>query len=292
MAVYVGQFEATPEYKTQHIWRCANGLKELDLPPFCLAYMDHMKKSVCDYIRNSWCSYLREVTFGSDPIALAILLEAQKLSISDKVWYFGQHSMKNPLTSFQTSVVLKALKLLAVNRMIELDWVICGTETLGQLPVSDPESPWYGKVPITPVMDTQLDQIVIQEFLNPLRADLLRDLQNKMYAKQKGNWFEIFLVTFILCLNTEWLLRHSRMNAKRYGARQRYNSMKLANEYFHSTRILLAHFHHLCGTTPLLLSSQANSMDQIGPLQSHQVKFLRRIQELISNRGTSTIPVC
>jgi len=174
--------------------------------------------------------------------------------------------------------------------MIEQDWVICGTETLGQLPVSDPESPWYGRVPITPVMDTQLDQIVIQEFLNPLRAELLSGLHNKMYSKQKGNWFEIFLVTFILCLNTEWLLRHSRMNAKRYGARQRYNSMNLAEEYFHGTRILLAHFHHLCGINPLLLSSQANSTDQIGSLQSHQVKLLRKIQDLISNRGTFTIP--
>lgn len=182
--------------------------------------------------------------------------------------------------------MLKALKLLAVNRMIELDWVISGTETMGQSPVSDPDSPWHGKVPITPVMDTQLDQIVIQEFLNPLRTELLRHLQKKMYSKEKGNWFEIFLVTFILCLNTEWLLRHSRMNAKRYGARQRYNSMKLAEEYFHGTQILLAHFHHLCGNAPLLRSWQANSADQVGALQSHQVKLLQRIQGLISDRGT------
>jgi len=172
--------------------------------------------------------------------------------------------------------------------MIEQDWVICSTETLGQLPVSDPESPWYDKVPITPVMDTQLDQIIIQDFLTPLRADLLRALQDKMYSMQKENWFEIFLVIFILCLNTEWLLRHSRKNAKRYGARRRYNSMKLAGEYFHGTRILLAHFHHLCGMTPLSLSSQANATDQISPLQTHQVELLQKVQQLINSRGTTT----
>jgi len=87
MAVYVGKFEVTSEYKTRHIWRCANELKELDLPPFCLAHMDEMKKSVCDYIQNSWTSYLREVTFRSDPVTREILLEAQKLSCSDKVWH-------------------------------------------------------------------------------------------------------------------------------------------------------------------------------------------------------------
>lgn len=85
MAVYVGRFEATPEYKTRHIWRRANELKELDLPPFCLAYMDQMKRTVCDYIQNSWCSYLQGVTLHSDPVAREILLEAQKHSSSDKV---------------------------------------------------------------------------------------------------------------------------------------------------------------------------------------------------------------
>jgi len=88
MAVYAGQFEATSEYKTRHFWRCANGLKELDLPPFCLTHMDQMKKSVCDYIKNSWCSYLQEITLQSDPIALEVLLEAQKLSSYNKVWHF------------------------------------------------------------------------------------------------------------------------------------------------------------------------------------------------------------
>ena len=88
MAVYAGQFEATSEYKTRHFWWCANGLKELDLPPFCLTDMDQMKRSVCDYIQNSWCSYLQEITLQSDPIALQILLEAQKLSSYNKVWHF------------------------------------------------------------------------------------------------------------------------------------------------------------------------------------------------------------
>jgi len=86
MAVYVGQFAATPEYKTRHVWSCADGLKKLDLPPFCLAHMDQMKRSVCDYIQNSWCSYLENITIRSDPIACEILLEAQRHSSSDKVW--------------------------------------------------------------------------------------------------------------------------------------------------------------------------------------------------------------
>jgi hypothetical protein len=109
--------------------------------------------------------------------------------------------------------------LLSVNRIIEWDWTVCTPGLSGLSSVDDEESPWNGKAPITPVMDTQLDQIVIKDFLIPLRRKILPELQAKMETGHKEDWFEIFLVVFILSTNTEWLLRHSRKNAKRYGAK-------------------------------------------------------------------------
>ena len=182
-------------------------------------------------------------------------------------------------------MVPKALKLLAVNRMIELDWTICNGETLGQLSISDIESPWHGKVPVTPVMDTQLDQIIIQLFLIPLRQELLQTLQTRLYSRQKEEWFETFLVVFILCTNTEWLLRHSRKNARRYGARQRYNSMKLAEEYFHGTRILLAHFQYLCNLKPLLLDSKVKMKSLVYSRRSREVDFLQKFNKLVNEKS-------
>lgn len=85
--------------------------------------------------------------------------------------------------------------------------------------MEDPECPWLGKIPITPVMDTQLDQIIIKDILMPLRENLLSELRTRMERSHKEDWFETFLVTFILCTNTELLLRHSRNNAKLYGAK-------------------------------------------------------------------------
>jgi hypothetical protein len=116
-------------------------------------------------------------------------------------------------------MVGRALMLLAINRVIEWDWTICTPEAIGLIVVNDAESPWHGKTPITPVMDTQLDQVVIKDSLLPLRQKLLSELQSKLKKDQKDDWFEIFLVVFILSTNTEWLLRHSRKNAKRYGAK-------------------------------------------------------------------------
>ena len=51
----------------------------------------------------------------------------------------------------------KAIELFAANRIIERDWRICGDETLSMEVVQEEDNPWFGKIPITPIMDTQLD---------------------------------------------------------------------------------------------------------------------------------------
>ena len=113
-------------------------------------------------------------------------------------------------------MVRDALQLLALNRMIERDWRISGSETLGLPLVNDVKCPWFGKVPVTPMMDTGLDQIVIKDVLMPLRQKVLSELQEKIEGTQKQDCFEIMLTVFIMATNTEWLLRHSRKNAIRY----------------------------------------------------------------------------
>lgn len=79
------------------------------------------------------------------------------------------------------------------------------------------------------MMDKQLDQLIIQDFLVPLWDKVLSELQEKFNAV-KDNLFEIFLATFILATNTQLLLQHSRRNAIRYRAKSRYNSLELAEE--------------------------------------------------------------
>lgn len=71
-------------------------------------------------------------------------------------------------------MVSKALMMWSSTRLIEGQRSICGDDTLGVAIVSDPESLLHGTVPIVPIMDTQLDQIVIQEILEPLRDDILQ----------------------------------------------------------------------------------------------------------------------
>jgi hypothetical protein len=177
--------------------------------------------------------------------------------------------------------------LLAVNRMIEISWTFVGQEIPGLAIVEDPESPWFGQRPITPVMDTQLDQIIIQTFLTPLRTRMLEELQAKMIEGRRKDQFEIFLTTFILQTNTALLLRHSRLNAIKCGAGRRYNSIALAQEYFHGSNILLAHFHHGCGGIAGVLRN-ASGRTTLGVEHEQQV-FLNRLISNVHAQGTSLL---
>ena len=112
-----------------------------------------------------------------------------------------------------------AICIWSTTRFIERTWRICGTETLGMEPISDKTNPWNGIIPVTPIMDQQMDQIVIREILIPWRDALLRQLNQKIfdYEKRKENWSRIYLTMFILLNNTEVQLAHLLQFARRYG---------------------------------------------------------------------------
>ena len=110
-----------------------------------------------------------------------------------------------------------ALNLWTTARVIEIPWQFCGSDTLGTKPPSDPANPWFGKLRLPPMMDTQLDQIVIQEILQPLRAKILQLLDQRFRNHQPDNWFETYLTVFILLNHTSMSSKHGRRFSKTYG---------------------------------------------------------------------------
>jgi len=135
-------------------------------------------------------------------------------------------------------------------------------------------------------MDTQLDQIITRTFLIPLRKKLLHNLNATMISCRKEDWFSVFLATFVVLTNAEWLLQHSRRSAIRYGASQRYNSIPLAEEYFHTCRIVLANFHHVCrGAVPLNREWSKTPATKNMELDSEQAMFIMSVRTKMAERA-------
>lgn len=80
-----------------------------------------------------------------------------------------------------------------------------------------PYGPKLDAIPVTPVMDTQLDELVITGLLVPLRAKLLHLLKKKILSKKKEYWYEIYLASFIVLHNSEQILHHVVDYAQRFG---------------------------------------------------------------------------
>jgi hypothetical protein len=81
----------------------------------------------------------------------------------------------------------------------------------------DESSPMHGKIPITPVMGAQIDVILIQGILIPLRGMILDQLQKLVLAHKPQNWLCTYLCIFILLHNTSLITKQDIAYAKKHG---------------------------------------------------------------------------
>jgi hypothetical protein len=88
---------------------------------------------------------------------------------------------------------------------------------LGLEPTCQPGNPWNGIIPVTPIMDTQIDDLVIRNQLIPLSERFLKGLKDKIDEKKRENWLEIYLAIFIIMSNVEWMLKDVVEFTNRHG---------------------------------------------------------------------------
>jgi len=258
-----------PDVKFVREYQTSRGKQYLHMSRYMLANLDRMILAVKGYIGDTWRVFFQHVIEGSSPLVRGILEEAQRYSESPRAG--------------KDRLVKQAIILLAVNRMIERSWTLCGSETLGMSPIQDPDNPWRDRIPITPAMDTQIDQIIIQRYLMPLRKNLMVDLKAKIAAGKREDWFSIFLTTFILQTNTECLARHCRGRAKRHGEPRRYKAMELVRTFFDTSNIILANFHHKFNkSSALLLEAGTRGDNARKELPADQALFLSQLINTLS----------
>ena len=94
--------------------------------------------------------------------------------------------------------------------------IMNGAETLGMTPVDDPTSPYYGRIPIPPMLDAQIDNLLMQK-MRVQRKQVLSKLKRMIMSHSKQNWFMILLTTMVLLSNVEFLYQNQHDQIERYG---------------------------------------------------------------------------
>lgn len=115
-----------------------------------------------------------------------------------------------------------ALEFWAATRTIERFFYICGDDLLGMDAMCADigpcrRNPLADSVPVTPIMDTQVDELAINVLLVPLKTRLLQLLKCRILAKKREYWYEIYLASFVVLHNVERVADHIADYARRFG---------------------------------------------------------------------------
>jgi hypothetical protein len=175
-------------------------------------------------------------------------------------------------------------------RFIEDHWkVFCGGLQIGATMTDEPGHPYHGFIPVTPIMDTQLDDLVIRVLIKPRLASFLARLKKKLDEKRRENWLELFLATFIMMSNIGWVIKDMMAMTKWKGLKPGNRGGALTQGYMHACKTILAHFHFACaGSVPLTMDfDKMCGSDKAYHGMTHDqlqyVKFLRA--EIVRQRA-------
>lgn len=105
-------------------------------------------------------------------------------------------------------------------RLLSRPFRICSEETLGMSPqMFDKASSNFGKIPVPPVMNVQLDLMMSSIVIHPLHQAILAQLQNLIHANKTSSWFTIYLCSFILLHSCSIFTAFENGYAKKHGAK-------------------------------------------------------------------------
>lgn len=275
LELLVKQYDPLPEDQDTYTWTdLRNGQQRAwKMPRYAVADIGGAQEGINRYVGDNMQRYIEKKIGQHDTIPWKTFQMAVKMSVEG------------------SSLLRNALRLWTASRIIEDPWEIIGSERLGMEPSNDPGSPYYNKVPVTPVMDFQIDSITIHKILLPLRKQVLQELQKKVLENRRKDFMEIFLTMYILLHNIELTIAHDRWFAQRWNVKQRFSNYELIDNVFLGANIMLTHFHYVTKGYAAFAhdwkqnapekpkEEQIRFMDAISTAARHQASSLKMLRE-------------
>ncbi|KAF8533488.1 hypothetical protein BDD12DRAFT_760636 [Trichophaea hybrida] len=271
LELIVKQYEPLPQDTATYTWfdQRSRMPGSLTMPRYAVADIGGAQGALNRYVEDHMQVYIEKKIGPAELIPWSTFQMAVKLSQTE-----GSPLLRN------------ALRLWTASRIIEDPWEMVGQEKLGMEPCTDPGSPYYGKVPVTPVMDFQIDNITIHKILLPLRKEVLQDLQKKVLENKRKDFLEIFLTMYILLHNIELTIAHDRWFAQRYNLEARFSNYDLIDNVVFGANIMLTYFHHATkGYAAFALDWKRNAGEK--PKEDHQVRFMDAVSTAAKQQENS-----
>ena len=189
----VQEFDPVESDKTDYTW-FNNGIKYVyQCPHYAIADRDHAKDQVRLFIDSNLEKYVDQLLPAPcDPSTAFVRMVFQ--TALDR--------------APESSLIKLTIKFWVAGRLIEDPWSIRGDETLGMTLDPLPASPFSTRIPVTPIMDFQIDNIVIYDYLRHMLDDIRKAMKARIMPIKKEDWFDIHLATFILLNHVDLTMKH------------------------------------------------------------------------------------
>ncbi|KAK4197782.1 hypothetical protein QBC40DRAFT_180181 [Triangularia verruculosa] len=271
----VSRFEPGPGDRTAYFWTDEKTglLRSMEMPPYFIGDMDAAKANILEFLRKSRAIYIDSLLGDASSITRKTFESALRFSA------FGQ-----------SKLVSLALDTWVAARFIESHWkVFEGGEEIGAYPTTEPGHPYDGFIPVTPIMDTQLDNLVIADLLAPMREELLRRLKAKIDEKDRSNWLEIYLTLFVMMSNTGWIIKDMIAMTTWKGLKMGNRGGQLTRGYIHACKTLLSYFHYACyGSFPLTIPSDELRTGNHN-MTPDQIEYMAYVQQELSRPNSKHV---
>ena len=233
----VQEFDPVDGDKTSYEWFDDDGVRHVyHCPHYAIADREHALDRVCRFIDSNVVQYFRNLLPApNDPSAKYVRMV-----------------FRNALSrARESSLVALAIRFWVAGRLIEDPWSIKGDEKLGMELDPLPTSPYSQRIPVTPMMDFQIDNITIYNYLTGILDRIRKAMKERIMPIKKEDWFDIHLATFILLHHADLTMKHDVDFAKLHCLARRFSNRPLIEMITFGANSLLSFYQHEKGHFPL-----------------------------------------
>ncbi|KAL2075043.1 hypothetical protein VTL71DRAFT_8823 [Oculimacula yallundae] len=251
--------------KLWRTWKHAGINKSVELPPYAIENLKDAERTYKDYITSEGAHFFQSTLDKEDPLVWETYSMAIKAS-------------KSHMSEPERILLNMVLRLWVTVRMLCRSERIKGIDRLGiRNDLVDRTSPMHGKTPIPPVMGAQIELVLIQGIMNPLRLMILEQLQKLILAHKPQNWFCIYLCTFILLHNASLITKQDVAYSKKHGRKTKFAMEDMIADLHMGANAFLAYFHYVCkGHYPFTMDWNAADSVTMAALDPYQVAFIQK----------------
>ncbi|KAK3388504.1 hypothetical protein B0T20DRAFT_457152 [Sordaria brevicollis] len=261
------------------MWKTASGeMKQVALPRFAVAEMREAGETLRGYIERNVSKFIVGSVGGLDGLFW-------------ETYWMGFRGVRGARTPQERSLLTNVFRLWVVCRLTSNPvFISSGSEALGGTPIMDPESKYFGKVPMPKIMTAQFECIEYTNFLRPWSKAVLRELNELVLAKKREYWFTIYLAMFVLLHSCSMVTRRDRETAGKWGMRTKYANPTAIAAHHAGAQTMLAHFHFINkGVLPFHIpldeEKGRQELAKAAALTEEQLDFVRRTGEMIRDPG-------